>query len=174
MADPQKHSWLLGMDGYTTIRSYSPAAERTIRAAAKQARGDLYGGSAALPYEAFFAAMPDEHREFFASLNRYHQTADCVCTHAGLRPDVHDLASQGRTLTWGHNQFPDAYRGVAAVMYGHTNDADLDADGWPWPRVVGRTYGLDTISHGVLTAVALPGGDVIQSARYDHAIRRGD
>ena len=44
----------------------------------------------------------------------------------------------------------------------------------PRPRIVGKTYGLDTISHGVLTAVALPGGEVIQSARYDHAIRRGD
>lgn len=174
MADPQRHSWLFGMDGYTTIRSYSAAAERTIRAAARQARGELYTGSVALPYEAFFDAMPDEHREFFTSLNRYHQTADCVCTHAGLRPDVYDLASQGRTLTWGHNRFPDDYRGVEAVMYGHTNDADLDAEGWPRPRVVGRTYGLDTISHGVLTAVALPGGEVIQSARYDHAIRRGD
>ena len=56
-------------------------------------------------------------------------------------------------------------------MYGHANDADIDADGWPRPRVVGRTIGLDTIAHGVLTAVALPGPDIVQSARYEFAIR---
>ena len=35
------------------------------------------------------------------------------------------------------------------------------------PAIAGRTIGIDTISHGVLTAVRLPGGDIFQSARYE-------
>ena len=81
-------------------------------------------------------------------------------------------AGRARCSTWGHDGFPEEYGGAAWVMYGHTNDADLDAEGWPRPRVVGRTIGLDTIAHGVLTAVALPGPIVFQSARYEYAIRR--
>ncbi|MGD9906297.1 MAG: metallophosphoesterase [Vicinamibacterales bacterium] len=172
MHDPRTHSWLLGMDGYTTIRSYSPAAEQTIRRAARDAGGDLYGGGAELPYDAFFAAMPDAHRQFFQRLERYHESADCLCTHAGVDPANRALADQARTLIWGHPQFPEDYRGERAVVYGHTNDADLDAAGWPWPRVVGNTYGLDTVGHGVLSALRMPGAEVIQSARYDYAVRR--
>ena len=41
----------------------------------------------------------------------------------------------------------------------------------PRPRIIGATYGLDTIAHGVLTAVRLPGPYVLQSARYER--RRG-
>ena len=171
MVDPSHHSWLLAMDGFTTIRSYSPEAELAIRDAAVAAGRDLLNGTA-LPYDLFFEAMPREHREFLASLERYCQTTDCICTHAGVHPSIADLGRQGKVLTWGHDGFPEEYSGAAWVMYGHLNDADLDADGWPRPRVVGRTIGLDTIAHGVLTAVALPGPHVFQSARYEHAIRR--
>jgi hypothetical protein len=51
------------------------------------------------------------------------------------------------------------------------NDPDLDTDGWPWPRRVGNTIGIDAISHGVLTAVGLPGPEILQSARYERAVR---
>jgi hypothetical protein len=42
----------------------------------------------------------------------------------------------------------------------------LDAQGWPHPRIAGATIGLDTISHGVLTAVRLEDRRVFQSRRY--------
>jgi serine/threonine protein phosphatase 1 len=174
LRDPFAHSWLLGMDGYTTIRSYSPAAERTLRAAARAGGSALYNGGVALPYDAFVDAMPDTHRQFFLSLSRYYESDDCICTHAGVHPSIAELERQARTLTWGHARFPDDYRGERPVVYGHTNDADLDAAGWPWPRIVGRTYGLDTIAHGVLTALCLPGAEVIQSARYEYAVRDDD
>ena len=171
MVDPTHHSWLLAMDGFTTIRSYAPEVEPAIRDAVTAAGRDLLNGTA-LPYDLFFDAMPREHHEFLASLERYCQTPDCLCTHAGLHPSIHDLGRQGKVLTWGHNGFPDEYTGSAWVMYGHTNDADLDDDGWPRPRIVGPTIGLDTIAHGVLTAVGLPGPQVFQSTRYAPAIRR--
>jgi serine/threonine protein phosphatase 1 len=171
MRDPHVHSWLFGMDGFTTIRSYSADAEQALRDGLAAAGVAVFTGRVALPYDAFFDSMPAAHREFFLSLDRFHASADCVCTHAGVHPSIDDLGRQGRTLTWGHARFPDDYRGERAVVYGHTNDAALDAAGWPWPRIVGPTYGLDTIAHGVLTALRMPGAEVIQSARYAHAVR---
>ena len=110
MVDPSHHSWLLAMDGFTTIRSYSPEVERAIRDAAAAAGRDLLNGTA-LPYDLFFDAMPLEHREFLASLDRYCQTPDCICSHAGLHPTIADLGRQGKVLTWGHDGFPEEYAG---------------------------------------------------------------
>jgi hypothetical protein len=42
----------------------------------------------------------------------------------------------------------------------------MDQRGWPTPRIVGSTIGLDTISHGVLSAVRLPDRLLIQSERH--------
>ena len=53
------------------------------------------------------------------------------------------------------------------------NNAEVDDDDWPHPRVVGNTFGLDTIAHGVLTAIRLPGPYVLQSARYERRRRKG-
>jgi hypothetical protein len=69
---------------------------------------------------------------------------------------------------WGTRGFPDKYEGAETVVYGHWNNAVLNGDnGWPAPRIVGRTIGIDTISHGVLTAIRLPEQQVFQSARYE-------
>jgi serine/threonine protein phosphatase 1 len=173
MRDPTHHSWLLGMDGLRTVRSYSPEAADEIAAAARQDRDGLYGGRVALPYERFFAAMPPDHRRFFESLARAHETPECLCTHAGVTPGVDDLARQGRALVWGAHGFPDDYAGARTIVYGHHNNADVGDDDWPRPRIVGATYGLDTISHGVLTAIELPGPTFYQSRRH-HRRQRGD
>lgn len=167
MSDPTDHAWLLGMDGLTTIASYSADAAEAISMAARASRGALYGRSMALPYERFFDAMPEAHREFFATLRRFHDTADCLCSHGGLDPQVDALARQGRALVWGGPGFPERYSGSRPVVYGHHNDAVIDADDWPHARVMGVTYGLDTIAHGVLTAIRLPGPRFYQSGRYE-------
>ena len=63
--------------------------------------------------------------------------------------------------------FPDSYRGSEPVVYGHWGNAVLNRDGWPSPNVMGnRTYGIDTIAHGVLTAMRFPDGKVLQSGRH--------
>jgi serine/threonine protein phosphatase 1 len=167
MRDSTDHSWLLGMDGLTTIASYSAEAAETIAAAARANRGALYDGSVALPYGQFFDAMPTAHRDFFATLRRCHETADCLCSHGGLDPRVDSQADQGRALVWGGPGFPERYSGSRPVVYGHHNDAAIDADDWPHARVMGVTYGLDTIAHGVLTAIRLPGPRFYQSGRYE-------
>jgi serine/threonine protein phosphatase 1 len=171
MRDHTSHKWLLGMEAYDTIQSYSPDAARAIRSAARQAGMALYEEERVLPYEAFFDVLPEPHVRFFESLRPYHVTPDCLCAHAGLDPRVQGMAKQGRALTWGVAAFPHEYAGPHTVVYGHKNNAHLDDDDWPHPRIVGRTFGVDTIAHGVLTALALPGPHVFQSARYEDAVR---
>jgi hypothetical protein len=56
-------------------------------------------------------------------------------------------------------------RGDETLVYGHRNNAVIDADGWPQPARHGRAIGIDTIAHGVLTAIRLPDGHIVQSAR---------
>ena len=165
--DYARHSWLLGMEALDTVRSYSLEAERTLREALRDAGLRLYLGRCKLPYEVFFDALPPSHRAFFAQLAVSFHDADCICTHAGLDPHVTDLADQTvESLIWGNTAFPADYRGDATVVYGHWNNADLDRHGWPRPRIVGNTVGIDTISHGVLTAIRMPDRHVFQSARH--------
>jgi len=165
--DHRRHSWLLGMEAFDTIRSYSVEAERTLRDAVENAGAELILGEVVLPYEKFFDCVPEEHIRFFEALRPYHRNADCVCTHGGLDTRAGRVDEQERqALIWGAGDFPGGYTGAEILVYGHRNNAVLDADRWPAPRIAGRTIGVDTISHGVLTAIRLPDQRVFQSARF--------
>ena len=97
----------------------------------------------------------------------FHRGPDGLCVHAGLDPGVEHIEHQSdQALIWGVSGFPENYAGAEVVAYGHRNNAVLDAEGWPRPRLVGTTIGLDTISHGVLTAVRLNDRCVFQSGRH--------
>jgi serine/threonine protein phosphatase 1 len=171
--NPRSHAWLLlGEEAFATIRSYSPEAERILRDAKAQAGLKAYLGQSALPYQAFFDCLPAEHLEFFEGLALYHRTADCLCTHGGVDTDEPRVDRQARrALIWGAGMFPDGYDGPDVVVYGHRNNATRDARDWPMPTVVGNTIGIDTISHGVLTAIRLPDRQIFQSARYERRRR---
>jgi serine/threonine protein phosphatase 1 len=165
--DYYRHSWLLGMEAFDTIRSYSLDAAQALRDAVSKAGAELYMGRCALPYEVFFDCVPQAHIDFFESLRSYYQNPDCVCAHGGLDPRVSVVQDQAReALIWGAGGFPNQYEGIETVVYGHWNNADVNADGWPVPTMVKRTIGIDTIAHGVLTAIRLPDRRVFQSARY--------
>jgi diadenosine tetraphosphatase ApaH/serine/threonine PP2A family protein phosphatase len=165
LRDSRCHSWLLGMEAFDTIWSYSPQAAETLKAAASEAGAELYLDKQSLPYEAFFNAMPTRHLEFFESLDVYCRTPDCLCSHGGVDCALIDYGqSTPHAFIWGANGFPDAYQGNEVIVYGHHDNADLDQLGWPHPKKLGNTIGVDTISHGVLTAVRLPGMDAFQSA----------
>lgn len=167
LTDPCSHSWLLGMEALDTIRSYSPDAAQALREAASKAGLALMISRPALPYEMFFNAMPQTHLRFFRGLVPYHQSVDCLCVHGGVNPRVSRIQDQPReAMIWGGGGFPEQYEGADTVVYGHRNNADVDADGWPKPKIIGRTVGLDTISHGVLTAMRFPDQHLFQSARY--------
>lgn len=167
LRDYRRHSWLLGMEAFDTIRSYSVDAAGTLRHAVSSAGLQLYVGHCALPYEAFFESVPPDHIQFFEGLRPYHQTVDCLCTHGRLDPRIAHVEDQSpHALIWGAGTFPDEYQGVDVVVYGHWNNAMLTDSGWPTPRIVGPTIGIDTISEGVLTAIRLPDRQLFQSARF--------
>jgi serine/threonine protein phosphatase 1 len=168
MRNHRRHSWLTGMEAWDTIRSYSIDAERALRDAVAGAGLGFFLGMSALPYEVFFDAVPKAHLEFFRGLGIFHESADCLCVHGGLDPAIACVADQPRdSLIWGTDAFQLRYDGAATVVYGHWNNAEVGADRWPRPRILGHTIGVDTIAHGVLTAVRLPDRQVFQSARYE-------
>jgi hypothetical protein len=155
------------MDGFETVRSYSELAAEALREAASEAGRSLYQVRHPLPYDLFLEHVPSAHLSFFEGLTAYYQAADGICVHGGLDPNVPHLQDQRiEALIWGASGFPEQYRGGEIVAYGHRNNAELDLDGWPRPRIIGTTIGLDSISHGVLTALRLRDRQVFQSRRY--------
>ena len=155
------------MEAFQTIRSYSETAAARLREEVEKAGLQLLAERMALPYEVFFNAVPKEHINFLTSLQTYCRTPDAVCVHGGLDPDGGRVEEQrSEDLVWGTDGFPERYQGEEFVVYGHADNPVLDLDGRPQPRNLGRTYGLDTISSGILTALRLPEGIVIQSDCY--------
>jgi Calcineurin-like phosphoesterase len=166
--DHTRHSWLLGMEGFQTVRSYSATAAATLREEAEKAGPRLVLERVPLPYEIFFEAVPVEHTTFLTNLQTFCRTPDAVCVHGGLDPGAGRVEEQrSEDLIWGTDGFPERYLGEEFVLYGHANNFVLDQKSWPHPRILGRTFGLDTISSGILTALRLPSGTVFQSDRYD-------
>lgn len=166
--DPTSHSWILGMEAFDTIASYSAAAAAHLRAKIERLGPRLITEKAPLPYEAFFGVMPPSHLAFLEQLEAFHETDDVVCAHGGVDLQGRPLREQEReVLIWGPAGFPDAYRGEQPVVYGHRDNAVENSAGWPWPCILdNRTFGIDTISKGVLTAMRFPDGKVFQSARF--------
>ena len=166
LRDYSRHSWLLGMEALDTIRSYSAEAAVAIREAMVSAGATLILGQCALPYEIFVDCMSAEHLRFFEGLRLFCQTEDCLCVHGGLDTRIANVRDQSpHALIWGAGDFPNGYEGAEPVVYGHRNNTILTADNWPAPMVVGRTFGIDSISHGILTAIRLPDQRIYQSAR---------
>ena len=166
LRDPKRHSWLVGMEGFETVQSYSVEAVDVLKRAMAEYGPRLFFEKVALPYEAFFDAMPAEHMRFFEELKPFHQTSDVVCVHAGADLDGIFDPNEVDVHVWGPLGFPEEYAGNHTVVYGHRDNAILDGNGIPQPRVgSNRTYGIDTISHGILTGMRFPDAKVIQSAR---------
>jgi hypothetical protein len=120
-----------------------------------------------LPYDTFFSCLPSSHLAFFEGLLPYHRASEALYVHGGLDPQIRMVEHQPmNALVWGTSEFLDAYDGDEIVVYGHWGNAVVGADGWPAPRFKNRTIGIDTIAHGVLTALRLPDGRLFQSRRH--------
>jgi calcineurin-like phosphoesterase family protein len=170
--DHGHHSWLLGMEAFDTIRSYSETAARTLHEAVSNAGLDLFLGRCRLPYSVFFDSVPPDHLRFFETLRPYLRTVDCVATHGGLDPLIPRMEDQPvQALVWGPGGAPYGYRGTDVLVYGHWNNPSFNAAGWPEPRIEGQTIGIDTIAHGVLTAIRLPDRRIFQSRRVGQECR---
>jgi serine/threonine protein phosphatase 1 len=165
--DFTSHSWLLGMEAFATIGSYSTDAALILRAAASGAGSRLYTDNIALPYDLFFNELPPSHVDLLEHLQPFWRTADSICVHGGVPLDDTPVEKADvRDLVWGSYGFPDSYRGTDLIVYGHRNDCPMDDDGWPSIRRGERTVGIDSIACGVLTAIRLPDFKVFQSGRH--------
>jgi serine/threonine protein phosphatase 1 len=167
MGDYTRHSWVIGMEAFDTVSSYSDAAAAELRDEIGRLGVRLFTEKPRLTYEVFFDLLPPAHRAFFETLEPYHRVNDLVFVHGGLDIEGGAVETQKReSLIWGSKEFPDRYRGEDQIVYGHWNNYGVDEEGRPLPRIVNRTFGLDTISTGVLTAIRFPDQKVIQSRRF--------
>jgi hypothetical protein len=154
------------MEALDTIASYSVPAAEVMRRAMQEAGTRLFEKDCPLPYDAFFAAMPTEHVDFLKSLQIVHAANGAIFSHGGLDPALTGLDEQSKeALVWGTNTFHDCYAGPETVIYGHWDNAVIDKDGWPRPIQGRASIGIDTIKHGVLTAVRWPDLRIFQSRR---------
>ena len=71
---------------------------------------------------------------------------------------------------WGADGFPDRYGGADTIVYGHKNNAEVDGGGWPRPRIVGKTIGIDTI----VTVSSRPCGYPMADCFRVHIMNRAD
>ena len=129
--DYRRHSWLLGMEAFDTIRSYSVEAAQTLRDVASKAGSALYLDHCALPYEAFFDCVPNPTliSESCALLIR----VPTVCVHGGCIP-ASDIQHQTReALISGVTGFFNGTMGPRRCGTG-TGTSHLSADGWPHRR----------------------------------------
>jgi diadenosine tetraphosphatase ApaH/serine/threonine PP2A family protein phosphatase len=155
--DFTRHSWVLGMEAFETIRSYSPKAERSLRRELDRTGPSLITGRVRIPYGLFFEQVPASHIHFLENLKLFCRTPDAVCVSGGIDPKKGAVEEQDReTLLWGCEDFPAGYDGGDAIVYGHSNNHVINEAGWPEPTEMNHTIGIDTISFGVLTAVRLP------------------
>ena len=164
--DFTRHSWVLGMEAFETIRSYSSKAERLLRRELDRAGQSLITDRVRIPYDLFFGLVPPSHIHFLENLKLFCSTLHAVCVHGGIDPKKGAVEAQDReTLLWGCEEFPADYRGEDVIVYGHSNNPVINEAGWPEPNDLNNTIGIDTISFGVLTAIRLPDRRVFQSSR---------
>lgn len=162
--DPTSASWLLGMDGLSTVASYAPEAADALRAALRAAGPRLLSEPVGLPYAELFDRLPPDHLALLEDLVPYRRTGDVLCVHAGVLADVPLADQDPHDLAWGVDGWPEGYAGGGPVVYGHWNDAVVE-EGRGRPRVAagGRTYGIDAVAQGLLLALRFPDLKVFQS-----------
>jgi serine/threonine protein phosphatase 1 len=167
LRDPTRHSWILGMEAFETITSYSPDAAATLRRELEFAGRRLITERVHIRYEVFFDSIPSSHLALLENLQPYHRTEDVICVHGGILNGIPLHLQDPQTLVWGPDDFPAGYHGQEAVVYGHWGNSAIDETGWPGPCVMENgTFGIDTISHGVLTAMSFPDHQLIQSGKW--------
>jgi serine/threonine protein phosphatase 1 len=95
--------------------------------------------------------LPEDHRDFYASLKWYHEDNDYIYAHAGVKPDIPIHLQDRRDLIWIRDEFIFSSTGLKKkVIFGHT----------PFARPLSKPdkIGIDTgaVYGGTLTAVQLP------------------
>jgi serine/threonine protein phosphatase 1 len=124
--DPCRYSWLLGMEGLSTVKSYSMQAADTLARFVAENGHDMLQAKASgqpyvLPYHEFFESMPGDHRDFFRKdLQDYYQRDDLICSHSGLEIGKALEEQSEKDLFWNSpKRMLKEWRGPEMLAVGH-------------------------------------------------------
>lgn len=98
------------------------------------------------------AAVPEEHRAFFASLKPFVNIGNYFFCHAGIRPDVPLDRQDIKDLLWIRDEFLNSKRDFGKmVVHGHSPNE--------WPEVRRNRINIDTgaFATGRLTCLVIDG-----------------
>ena len=101
--------------------------------------------------------FPEEHLLFLASLPLYHETAEYLFVHAGLRPGIPLAEQSPDDLLWIRYEFIDSdWNFGKTVVFGHTPLYE--------PLLGRERIGIDTgaVYGGQLTCIELPSRKIFQ------------
>lgn len=170
IADHRRLSWLLGMDGLSTIRSYSRAAHDAILTALKAQGPKLLTEKIIdppIPIQAFVDALPESHLRFITEeLEPMYQDEHIVAVHAGLDSKKSLEEQSEDDLVW--NSPPRSmsrWAGSKTLVLGHLPTFCVAERHRGRPIIQERAVLLDTGSDktGVLSAMRFPDRLLLQA-----------
>jgi serine/threonine protein phosphatase 1 len=108
---------------------------------------DYWGGS----WMAKDLVLPLDHQQFYQELQLFHETADYIFVHGGLKPGVELADQQEEDLLWIRGEFITSQEDFGRrVIFGHTP--------FEQPLIMPNKIGIDTgaVYGNFLTALKLP------------------
>ncbi len=131
--------------GEETMRSYGVDVDKLSRTGAPPQKW----------HKAFVKHLPQDHRDFFETLELHVPLGDYLFVHAGVRPGVPLEAQDERDALWIRHEFLEAADPFGkTIVHGHTPELQ--------PVVKPNRIGIDTgaVFTGALTALRLEGDTV--------------
>jgi serine/threonine protein phosphatase 1 len=165
--DFTRSSWLLSMEGLSTVSSYSEKAARALEASLRAADRRLIAGNsrpAPLDYAPFLASLPAEHAAFFRSLRPWHEDAHGLYAHAGMRLDGPPERQEAHDFFWAEpEEMLARWPGPKTLVIGHRPTFKLDEAMRGRPILTERVIACDLgcWHTGALCAVRLPDRAVV-------------
>ncbi len=166
-----KISWLISMEGFSTIESYSQEAATILKEAITQLGKELLFPSdpqnpSTLPYQHFLSHVPPTHIEFFQSLQLFYEDQDIICTHSGLDVEGPELRYQTEEdLLWAPSeQMLQMWQGPKTLIVGHKATHKVDPTSIGFPLITKHTILIDTSPSqtSTLSAIRFPDRKVFQ------------
>jgi serine/threonine protein phosphatase 1 len=162
--DPCRHTWIVGMEGLATVRSYSESVASQFDSTMSDLGPALFEQRLPLPYDNLVRAMPDSHIAFLRGLLPYFRSPDVVCVHAGVSASYRGVESEvEESLLWGVRDWWRDYRSGDTIAYGHWGNA-IDSSGVASPFICNGSYGLDCSGADDLLAVRFPDIQVVRAS----------
>lgn len=156
LEDYSKSSWIIGMSGLNTIRSYSKKAAETLEKFLAEFGESIFIEPTRLPLEKFCESIPESHQSFFKQLRTFYRSSYVVCSHAGVSAKCTRIETEPeRVLLWGENNWWDGYSGSDRIVYGHWQNA-IASENSVAPNVLGNTFGIDASQVEELIAIRFP------------------